>query len=608
MQNRNKNNSKSEPNRAKRIKTHIKRYPSLFESLKLNMYDFRSKAGGDKKKIHDRYIITYNKDTINKGFHLSNSIQGATKHHPLLITPIPLDVLEKVNNYISNQIDLTKSSNEVDIVNLYNYKEKDEIKRPDKSDKILDKKLYQEICEQLSNEADITAKKINILINRDSNKVFNSFKIFWSTFGHFLANIGFPDKILSIVKEEINPDVLINLRKYLEITISHEYPIGFNKEKDIRGNSFIFLFENDFENRIKDYLQIENYIHESGCYRNWGVFYGCNLLVQADFNEYIQLIEFLQNNYNSINKNADLMHSPLYKLISIVFNILAIEHYWHDNKDIILKGLESDNELIKSISCAALISLTLDEKSTLEFEESKELLINNLTIDQSLVSFIFFLFNSNFKNKNDNLIIEEKILNVIAEQIVNNFTKERLDKIFEKLLKSNYPLIEKKITESIFHKLIESKNIDTNTIFQFWSNEFIKVLNVAKSYEDYAGRLDIAGWSLCVSNKKDRKKFVKYLKKEFDNNCREIWKPLSKGTTSWTNAYERILLIRTVLAIALLYNQDNESKIEEDVEIQEFIEQIETLEKDYNYNVPFNKIQELSVYISDIYHNKYKKI
>jgi hypothetical protein len=50
--------------------------------------------------FHDRYILISEKNGESlKGYHLSNSIQKANENYPLLITPIPPDVLVKVNDY-----------------------------------------------------------------------------------------------------------------------------------------------------------------------------------------------------------------------------------------------------------------------------------------------------------------------------------------------------------------------------------------------------------------------------------------------------------------------------------------------------------------------------
>lgn len=56
------------------------------------------------KAIHDRYLWIEDADAgVIEGFHLSNSLQGATQLYPLLITPIPKDVLRQVQQYVRDK-------------------------------------------------------------------------------------------------------------------------------------------------------------------------------------------------------------------------------------------------------------------------------------------------------------------------------------------------------------------------------------------------------------------------------------------------------------------------------------------------------------------------
>lgn len=51
-------------------------------------------------RLHDRYILALATDGLpSAGFHLSNSFQKAAENYPLLITPIPADVLLEVERY-----------------------------------------------------------------------------------------------------------------------------------------------------------------------------------------------------------------------------------------------------------------------------------------------------------------------------------------------------------------------------------------------------------------------------------------------------------------------------------------------------------------------------
>lgn len=66
----------------------------LLKHIKLRIYGLK------EGRLHDRYILIMGLDGLPvAGFHLSNSFQTAAKNYPLLVTPIPADILLKVEQY-----------------------------------------------------------------------------------------------------------------------------------------------------------------------------------------------------------------------------------------------------------------------------------------------------------------------------------------------------------------------------------------------------------------------------------------------------------------------------------------------------------------------------
>jgi len=592
----------AEPNRALRIKSLVKSNPSLFDTLKLNIYDLRSTGGGDKNILHDRYILIFEGGELEKGFHLSNSIQGATRKNPMLITPIPKNILRKVDDHINEIIQQTVSGKDLKIVSLYDYKSK--VTKKDKIEikEISDEGLYEELKEEIASEEYVQKEIIDKFINSDSIQKSESFDRFWSTFGHFLAHVNYCSKILSIIEDNIDHNFIVNLRKYLEITVSTEYPIGFSAEKaTYRDNNFQFLFNSDFEEIIRSSLTLEGHIHESISSRNWGAYYGSRLLLKADFDEFLKIIRFIQNQFNA-KKNIDLANSSLLKLTNIVFTHLYHRLFWTYDESIIFQGIECNIPIIKAITTAALISKIIGEKDCIKFEDTKSLLIANLFVDDALNAFSDCLLNHRFWSKHNDSELETNILSVIYDLLKDNYSEERLYSFFNKALYSPYPLIEKKITEEIFLKLEENKEITANKIFELWTNEFIKLLNQFESYKDYAGIIDITGWSIYVVDSKTGKVFVGKLKKRFLKEVVEIRKPFSRGSEAWNNAFERVLLIRTLLIITVLYEAEKKSEYNE--EMRNIINEIELLETNYKFSMhSYSKVYLFSKQMLEQYHD-----
>lgn len=68
----------------------------LLKRIKLRIYGLK------EGRLHDRYILIMGPDRLPvAGFNLSNSFQKAAENYPLLVTPIPADVLLKVEQYKS---------------------------------------------------------------------------------------------------------------------------------------------------------------------------------------------------------------------------------------------------------------------------------------------------------------------------------------------------------------------------------------------------------------------------------------------------------------------------------------------------------------------------
>jgi hypothetical protein len=84
----------------------------LLGRLKFRIYGLK------EGRLHDRYILIMGADRLPvAGFHLSNSFQSAAENYPLLITPIPADVLLQVEQYKSALVQesmVTRLGNEVE--------------------------------------------------------------------------------------------------------------------------------------------------------------------------------------------------------------------------------------------------------------------------------------------------------------------------------------------------------------------------------------------------------------------------------------------------------------------------------------------------------------
>jgi len=77
----------------------------LLKRIKLRIYGLKA------DRLHDRYILIMGSDRLPvAGFNLSNSFQNAAANYPLLVTPIPADILLKVEQYQARLVQETQAA------------------------------------------------------------------------------------------------------------------------------------------------------------------------------------------------------------------------------------------------------------------------------------------------------------------------------------------------------------------------------------------------------------------------------------------------------------------------------------------------------------------
>ncbi|NQX80943.1 MAG: hypothetical protein HRT66_02965 [Flavobacteriaceae bacterium] len=588
----------SEPNRAMRIKTFITSNPSLLGELKLNVYDVRSSGGGDKNIIHDRYLLIFEDDTLKKGFHLSNSIQGATKNHPLLITPIPKDILVKVDNSINNVIQQSQTGSDFNIIKLYQYENVSaEIGRTNK-EVIANEDIHASLIDKIPSKEALKEDVIKSFVCEDSFVVDTNFSKSWSTMGYFLAHTHYADDIIQTLAKIVDTNFIVNLRKYLENSISEDYPLGYLDETSRRIPDFRFLIKDSFDEIIKQNRGLEGYLYETTSYGNWGVYYGCRLLLDTSFEEYVKLIDFVNNQYTD-KMELDLANSPIQKLSSKVFTNLIEQLFWCSNISIIEQTFQNEFVYIRALGAISLLKIISRNKAKVSYHDAKELLLENLSTDESLSTLKEFLLNLRFRQNISGSTTEKQVFNVILNHLENNFTKERLSRLLNDLLNSPYPLIEKRLTDYILSPLVIKNILTWDDVFKLWSTSFFKIVEECESYKDYSGIIDLTGWSLQNVGDGIRTSFIVQIKKIYNKNCNEIRAPFKKGSITYNNAFEKILILRTVLIISVLY--EGVDKSTSHGEMKELINEIEALENSYQFSMSYSNIYAFSKQILEKY-------
>lgn len=92
--------------RAERLRRACVDLSDILSRFRFKLLDLRSKGKGSEQLFHDRYILLFSRDgSLERAFQLSNSLQLSSKGSPLLVTPIPSDILERVGAYVGGLLE-----------------------------------------------------------------------------------------------------------------------------------------------------------------------------------------------------------------------------------------------------------------------------------------------------------------------------------------------------------------------------------------------------------------------------------------------------------------------------------------------------------------------
>lgn len=434
----------------------IKDNPSLYDSMQLIIRDMP----GSGPKLHDRYLFIGYGDDRCEGYMLSNSLQGATKKSPLLITRIGTPVLVKVKKHITKLIDQNK------VETIYHYSDRTSSK-PQEGQEIADPDFYD--CLQAMNHPlgpDSLDQVLNdILKERTADRI--------STLGYYLARIG-DDELHSIhqimgARIANNPQAIKVLKSFILEHHKSSFPIGFEgfSGRDYRDNHFSNILESSYHEIIH-----RNRTHLIGnCYKGfsypvWGMECACMLLIRASSHHTIDTLKQLRDQL--VNIKTDKTITSIYKitntLLCMIFN--SVVFGW--DGDLMEKMLIDGNDWCRGLGALILIYKAND--SNFDIRTYSKLLQSH---DERITLCNTIIFSSKRSiNRDDiyNLLIEEingsdieyaykNILDILRGYYPLELQETYIRKIYEPLIQDgrlDRDILSSTLTESLFDEYIQS--------------------------------------------------------------------------------------------------------------------------------------------------------
>lgn len=574
------------PNRAQRMIKMLASFPELFSSLKLTVNDYRNKSNNFKNLLHDRYIIVYIHGEEPKGFHLSNSIQNATQNYPLLITPIPLDVLRNVEKYSSDLLDEGNKSGTFEMVTLYNFSERNNGKAND--DKYVqnlppDEHLFAKLKSFVNGEDGTNYDAIKQIFDTYLSPDESKFEKFWDTFGYFIANVPVCDGMLNHVKDWFSTTHSHLLKQYLQNLTKDNNIDKFRKDRDLSRSGYHLLFVEDFDEALKASFRAENNFFENYGFGNYPAGYASWVLLNIDAPAFEDLLKSTRDEVFVVKETENVNGKPILRIAVILFTDLAKALFWHSDSEAIRICLSSEVMPLRTLGIAAVATDSVEKKEEMTFERVAEL-FGLLTFEEEVNAYVALLHQSRFDRgiPQDQLRVDcfNKLLHLLKDK-----ENEFIFAIIERIVSDRYfNLIEAITTNNLLMPLVDNESITVRDVLNFWRLKFEKELRECDLISKNAGVLDLAGWSIYVADDIDGLDFVNSLLKISKRYFVTIRKPFMSGTTSWENDYNRLLMIQTVAMLALNYLKSREETIEDLSEkLKILVDEIKVIKESYPF-------------------------
>lgn len=459
--------------RKDRILSLIKDNPSLYDSMQLIIRDM----AGSGPKLHDRYLFIGYDDGRCEGYMLSNSLQGATKKSPLLITRIGTPVLVKVKKHIAKLIDPDK------VETIYHYSDRTSSSTQEGKE-IADADFYNFL--QAMNhplDPDCLDQVLNdILKERTADRI--------STFGYYLAHSSDDkcDSIRQYLGNQIanRPKAIKALKDFILEHHKSSFPIGFEgfSGRDYRDNHFSNILESSYHEIIH-----RNHTHLIGnCYKGfsypvWGMECACMLLIRASSHHTIDTLKQLRDQLVSIKTDKTI--TSIYKITNTLLCMIFDSVVFDWDGDLMENMLRNSSDWCRGLGALILIykadDSNFDIRSYIELLQSHD---ERITLCDTII----------FSSKRS--INRDDIYNLLIEEINGSDIEYAYKNILD-ILRGYYPLeLQETYIRKIYEPLIQDGRLDKDKL----SSRLTEALFDECIQSEPKYRPDVLAMGLCLIN------------------------------------------------------------------------------------------------------------
>ncbi|WP_375766392.1 VPA1262 family protein [Archangium gephyra] len=554
-------NSPTRLPRPLRLRQECERLSPFLDKMDFQLLDLRSKRGGKSELFHDRYLLLFDQSgQIEHGFHLSNSLQGATKKEPLLVTPIPSDVLDQVGRYVlALRAAQPPTVDEAVCEEIYNTR----TKQPADSalprinpvfsrffatllgkpllaffdeDSLLHHLCNNGLATGTSTDLDFfftpdlltkAESYIQALLDPGLNEA--GFAEAWSPFAEWLARLPETQELKQLLRTKGGEPLRDRLHNYLVNAPTKAPPLG-TRGVDIQNDALAIpgLLRQPFETLLD---RLENFhlrIYHLG---SFGVLYAAQILAESSRPLASQVIEEIRRALPSevLDDDAAPISREAHAVIGVVMNAL-VDQLLHYNPALITQLFSSPLPLLRALGVGALWRC-INER-TLSIPQVAEAL-RTLSEQEQRIVLAGWVSNVRVEanNQGENESIHARRLAFFAE-LEKRWTGDMSFQEFRKLARELGGPLEgacASSTDEELLKLLEQKGLLlSNTTLRLWSEVLMERLaprtaeGKAGTPQNFYAPVDLELLSACASA------FVRASSKA-RKECADSWEELTNS-------------------------------------------------------------------------------
>lgn len=550
---------------------------NLIQQKTVNIY------GVSDGSLHDRYIlVTDGYGLPVKGYHLSNSFQSANENFPLLITPIPTDVLYKVVEYKNNLLSASKEK----ISHLYNSKTCEFNAVPSgKSDDLFDSDVIGNILSHWLNEPLLRGLKGNELISKLREQ-----GLYHDDFPHAIDPSGLKSFIDAADLSKVDLSIYWGeIGEILSRTVSQCYDVDYFSSNTSFLNSLASILDTTF-NRASDesnkrelsvispsyfHQTLLELLHSSATPHHFSLGIKQSLLTWGDYFciQYMwaydptSLVKMVDAQVQELNKDFIEKDSVRLSVLGQILREMSQTIELGQTNGLQLKALlRSNNDFLKWLGWCELENQVIS---------SCDLCIIDTLPSHEQCIFIGWLINRHSNVEQDKDLFSE-LVKEFHQRLPNKLDLPQLRSTIDSMLGHMKQLswAEPWISRKVLTPLFEDDRVTFEDASQIWHEELINLLEPKTSSSSRLfsstreGEVtNIAAWLWTQSSKAHQKKCLKNFESVLRKQKQIIQQPLASSAnwSKWDDALKVALWIWLFAEWCQYYNsahgEENSQKL-----------------------------------------------